>query len=417
MRRLSEGGRNVSLLNRRERAAFVSRLSPLDEYEVSVLRSREEIEAAKEILAPFQRHPNADIELFLSRFADPADDSRPCVFVVLRDSEAQGMVLAMFHTVKLEMRVGYKAVLSPRVRMLSVTSGAVQGALEGAAAEALVDELMAFLRRGETDVVRFFDLDGDCDVAELAKRRPGFLCRDHIPWVGKHYAMTLTKSTDEFFRRMTKTDRRRLRRACRLIEQENPEGFSYEIFTRPDQIERFAELADFIAQRTYQWRLGASFADSPTMRRWLRILAERGQWRGYVLFVHQRPGAYGVGWLHDDTYYLYGTGFDPSFQDFHPGIGTILFAKMIEYVSEHTDARVADFGPGDYAYKRRFCDISKQTVTLLIFAPTWFGVSVNVLRTALSWTGKSASALLGWLGLRERIKRYWRNRLGEKGTG
>lgn len=389
----------------------------VDGYDIRVLRSSDEIEAAKEVLAPFQKHPNADIELFLSKFAGPADDSRPCALLVFHHGEAQGMLLGMLHTITLELRVGYKAVLSPRVRMLSVASGAVQSELEGEAAETLVSELIALLRKGEADVVRFFDLDEDSDVAKLAKRRPGLLCRDHNPWSVKHYAMTLPETADAFFRRMKRKHRWPLQKACRLIEQENPEGLSYEIFTRPDQIDKFAKLADSVAQRTYQRHLGASFVDSPATRSWLGVLAERGQWRGYVLFVHQRPGAYRVGWLHGDTYYLYCSGFDPSFRDFHPGIGTILFAKMIEDLCERTNARVADFGPGDYAYKRRFCDMSKQTVTLLIFAPRMYAIAVNVLRTTLSWLEKSVSGLLRWLGLRERIKRYWRNRIGEKGTG
>lgn len=388
----------------------------MPEYTVSILRDAEEIEAAKESLAPFERHPNADIELFLSRFTDEADESRPCVLVVFHDEHAQGMLLGMLHTVMLDLRVGYKAVLSPRVRMLSVAPGAIQGALDGAAAEALMDELMAFLRRGEADTVRILDLDEDAGIALLAKRRPGVLCRDHAPWSVRHYAMALPESADAFYRQMKEKHRRPLRKACRLVEQDNPDGMSYRMFSRPDEVEQFAHDAEIVAERTYQRHLGASFVNNAAMRRWLQILAERGQWRGYLLSVGAQPCAYWVGWFYGDAFYVSYAGHDPAFRAFNPGAGTILLAKMIEDLCEHTDARVADFGPGDYAYKRRFCDSSKQTVTLLIFAPTWFGVRVNVLRTVLSWIGKGASGLLGWLGIRERIKRYWRNRLGEKGT-
>ena len=86
---------------------------------------------------------------------------------------------------------------------------------------------------------------------------------------------------------------------------------------------------------------------------------------------------------------------------------------MLEDIREHTHAREVDFGPGDYPYKRRFCDTRRQTVTLLIFAPTPFGIGLNLARTALSRAEKSASALLAWLGIRDRVKRYLRNRLTE----
>ena len=379
-----------------------------------MLRSVEEIEAEKDALAPFQQHPHADVDLYLTRFSNPEDDSRPCVVVVSRNGQVQGMVLAMIHTVALELRVGYKALCSPRVRMMSVAPGAVQGNLEGGAAEALVEELLALLRRREADAVRMADLDADSGLAMLARKLPSLLCRDYAPWSGPHYGMTLPESIDAFYRQMKEKHRRPLRKACRLLEEDKEDDsdtLRYRLFTHPGEVDQFAAAAEAIAQQSYQRHLGSSYVDSPSMRHWLRALAERGQWRGYVLYADQRPCAYWVGWLYGKTFYVYYAGRDPSCRDFNPGTGTILFAKMIEDLCEHTAARVADFGPGDYPYKRRFCDISKQTVTLLIFGPTPFGMGFNMARTVLSWAEKGAKAVLGRLGFLDRIKRFWRNRL------
>ena len=374
----------------------------------------EEIEAEKDALAPFQRHPNADIDLFLTKFGDETDDSRPCAIVVSHNGQVQCMMLALMHTMAQELRVGYKALLSPRVRMMSVAPGAVQGDLEGEAAEALVGELLALLRRREADAVRILDLDEGTDVTQLALRKPCVLCRDYAPWAGLHYGMTLPESIDAFYRQMKEKHRRPLRKACRLLEEEDKDdsdALRYRLFTHPGEVDEFAAAAEAIAQQTYQRHLGSSFVNSPAMRRWLLALAERGQWRGYLLSVGERPCAYWVGWLYGDTFHVSYVGRDPALDHFNPGTGTILMAKMIEDLSEHTDARMADFGPGDYAYKQRFCDISKQTATLTIFAPTAFGMGFNMARTVLSGAEKTVKAVLGRLGFLDRIKRFWRRRL------
>jgi len=384
-----------------------------ENYEVAVFRTREAVLAAMDLLRPFQQHPNADIELYLSRFDDPPAHARPCVIVVSHKGQAQGVLLAVCHPLPFELRVGYKALLSPRVRMMTVPPGGIQGARTRDAAEALVDALRALLRRREADVVRLFDIDEDSEVAAAARRRPGLFCRDHAPWFGPHFGLVLPESTDAFYSRMKPKHGNPLRKAVRLLDQDEPGELSYRVFTRPDEVDAFAERAESIARHTYQRRLGASFEDTPAARRWLRILAGRGLWRGYVLSTRQQPCAYWLGWLYGDVFHLYSAGRDASAGNFNPGAGTILLARMLEDIREHTHAREVDFGPGDYPYKRRFCDTRRQTVTLLIFAPTPFGIALNLARTALSRAEKSASALLAWLGIRDRVKRYLRNRLTE----
>ena len=86
--------------------------------------------------------------------------------------QAQGVLLAVCHPLPFELRVGYKALLSPRVRMMTVPPGGIQGARTRDAAEALVDALRALLRRREADVVRLFDIDEDSEVAAAPSAAP-----------------------------------------------------------------------------------------------------------------------------------------------------------------------------------------------------------------------------------------------------
>jgi hypothetical protein len=386
------------------------------DYEIKIFRTREEIQAAADLFQPFQRHPNADIELYLSRFDDPPGDARPCAIAMTHEGQAAGVLLGICHSLPFELRMGFKTLLRPKVRMMNIPPGAIQGAETREAAEALMNTLLTLLRQREVDIVRLFDIDDDSAVAVAARRQPPFYCRDHAPWAGQHFGLVMPESIDIFYNRLKRKHRNPLRKAVQLLDQDEPGKLTCRVFTGLDEVDAFAEQAEAIARQTYQRRLGASFEDSPASRRWLKILAERGLWRGYVLSAENQPCAYWLGWLYDDLFYLYSAGRDPSVQDFNPGTGTILLAKLLEDVCEHTDVKEVDFGPGDYPYKRRFCDTARSTITLLIFAPTPFGIALNAMRTALSVIEKSASAVLAKLGLRDRVKRHLRNRLTQDGA-
>jgi hypothetical protein len=386
------------------------------DYEIKVFRTRDEILAAVDLFLPFQRHPNADIELYLSRFDDPPGYARPCAIMVTREGQAAAVLLGICHPLPFELGIGFKTLLSPKVRMMTIPAGAIQGAETRNAAEALMGALLTLLREREIDTIRIFDVDDDSAVAAAARRCPAFFCRDYAPWAGLHFGLTVPESTDVFYSRLKRRHRNPLRKAVRLLDQDEPGELSCRVFTRLDEVDEFAIQAEEIARLTFQRRLGASFGDTPASRRWLRILAERRLWRGYVLSARNQPCAYYLGWLYGDMFYLYSAGRDPSVQDFNPGTGTILMARLLEDVCLHTDAREVDFGPGDYPYKRRFCDTTRPTVTLLIFAPTPRAIALNAVRTALSLAQRSVSALLGWLGLRDRVKRHLRNRLTQDGA-
>ena len=206
--------------------------------------------------------------------------------------QAQGVLLAVCHPLPFELRVGYKALLSPRVRMMTVPPGGIQGARTRDAAEALVDALRALLRRREADVVRLFDIDEDSEVAAAARRRPGLFCRDHAPWFGPHFGLVLPESTDAFYSRMKPKHGNPLRKAVRLLDQDEPGELSYRVFTRPDEVDAFAERAESIA-RTLSAALD-SFEDTPR-RAVARILAGARLWR--VRPQHQAAAVRLLAWM------------------------------------------------------------------------------------------------------------------------
>ncbi len=385
-----------------------------NEYAVSTLRARDQLERMRDVWQKLQAHPNSDIDLYLASLDAAPEDTEPCVVFVSRNGAAVGMAVGRLAPFDFPVHIGYKTLFTVTRRALTVLPGAIQGDFSPDAAERLLDTFLDLAARREVDVIRLVDVPANSALAALARQRPPRLCRDHVRWSGRHWRILLPDSSDAFFRRLKEKHRRPLRKACALLNRENAEGLTWERFTRPDQVDRFCREADLIARRTYQRRIGASFVlTEPALRR-LRLLAERRQWRAYILYVHGEPAAYWVGTCYGATFHLDYTGRDPACSQFNPGTGTILFAKMIEDLCDATGLREVDFGFGDYPYKQRFGNDSEETQTLFLFAPTVSGVSLNLLRTALSWTERGLAALLERLGLRARLKRFWRKRLGQE---
>ena len=383
-----------------------------ENFVVTTIRSREKIEEMREAWESLQGLPNADIDLYLATL-DASPEAEPYVVFFWRDGKPLGMLAGQVDSFEFPISIGYKTLFTFRLRGLTVLPGAIQGDLSEEFSETLLDAILQ-LARDKVDVVRLIDMPLASNLASLAMRRPLWLCRDHVRWSGRHWKIILPDSSDAFFQRLSRKHRRTLQKACELLEHENPEGLSYEVFTRPDQLERFCNDAEQIAQKSYQRQIGASFVNSELTLRKLSILAERRQWRAYIMYVHECPVAYWAGTHYGSTFYTDHTGRDPSYNQFNPGTGTILFMKMMEDLCDNTDVNEVDLGFGDYPYKERFGDEGESTVTLLLFAPTLFGISVNMVRTLFWWVERSASFILEHIGLRSRIKRVWRDRLSRE---
>jgi hypothetical protein len=85
--------------------------------------------------------------------------------------------------------------------------------------------------------------------------------------------------------------------------------------------------------------------------------------------------------------------------------------RMLDDLCRDPDVREVDWGTGDSEYKRHFATHGWLEEDVLLFAPTFRGVRLNLTRSALlSATGAARAAAERFPGLGD-VKRRWRDRL------
>ena len=85
----------------------------------------------------------------------------------------------------------------------------------------------------------------------------------------------------------------------------------------------------------------------------LRAAAERNWFRGYLLYVQNRPVAFAIGYIYRGYYLFESTGYDANWEKW--SVGNILYLNIIrDLISLGGDVEWFDFMYGDTQYKERF---------------------------------------------------------------
>jgi hypothetical protein len=179
--------------------------------------------------------------------------------------------------------------------------------------------------------------------------------------------------------------RKSLQSTASRLERELGPRLSFEAFRDGSRLDVFFRDAESVASKTYQRSLGVGFQDDERTRRLSREAVDRGWFRGWLLYVDERPIAYEQGFVYRGTFRWTAGGFDPELAPYRPG--TYSIAKVIQDLCADPDVHAVDFGLGDADYKRRLGCSARLEDDVFISAPRlrpiWM-ISVNSAVTVLA---------------------------------
>lgn len=355
------------------------------------------------------RHVTAHPDHFLTVLRERPEAVRPHVVLLERGGEPVALALGRIEDIRLPARIGYREVVSPRLRALTVVYGGFLGDPEGANADALLAELRSALLCREADLLRLRMLEPGSPLHSSATALGSVLTRGRLAEPSVHMQADIPGSMDEFLAARSAKTRQNIRYYAKRLLAKYGDGLRLETFHDGADLDRLYEDTGRVAATTYQRALEASFVDTP-LRRALTDLAVREGWfRAYLLYLDDRPVAYWHGSTYRGVHGPGVTGYDPAFRDLR--VGTYVLAKRIEEACADPHVSLADYGFGDAEYKRHVADRSWLEEDVLVYATSVKGVRTNLTRTAVLGVAGVARRTLKDRDAIARVKRWWRDRL------
>lgn len=385
-----------------------------DAYTLKVTRTFDDVEKMRSCWEQFNEHPNSDIDRFLTFVDNRSEVLGPHVITVLKADEPKLIIAGRIEHSTLELKIGYKTLLKPKLRTLAIIYGGILGEAEDdtAVRQAMI-EILGTLSRGEVELVKLSHLRQESLVHRLAKEMPPAICRDNVSLQNIHWRIALPETSADYFDNLKKRVRKNLRRASRSLEKKYPTGVSIKCFQKIEDVPQFINDAEIIAKKSYQRAIGGGFVADDVRIKLVELEARRNRLLAFILYIDGIPVAYDRGTLYSKTFFWGDGGFDPDYKDIEPG--TNMLVHIINKLYEH-NIKYVDFGFGDAFYKQLYCNECWQEETVYIFAPKPKTVAINFIRSATIALAKYLEAILKKTKLLDKIKSYWRQSLSNRET-
>jgi len=391
-----------------------------DEWRIVVARNFEEIEAIRPIWEQMQRNeplpvPNADIDRYLSVIKAIGDDVQPYVMLLEHNNCPAAMIICRIEKHQLELKLGYKALLKPRLTCLTVVYGGVLGMPASQECALLIHHLIEALKIRQADLIQFNHLRIGSTLYQLARKIPNVLTRDHFIKADPHLRIEIPGDIDQFLRTCSKNRRKHLMRYLRKLEDKYPGRVQMVTYTRVDELEEAMNAAARISSGTYQDGLGHGFVPDARMRMLLTVAARKNWLRFDVLYVDEEPCAFRYALNCGNTCFGMQTAYSPEWREYN--VGTLLFFRLVESLCKDSTIKYFDFGFGGGEHKEWGVRECWQEASISIFATRLYPVIINILRSSMSSLNAGLHYIVQKIGSVGWIKRKWRNLLQAKNPG
>jgi Acetyltransferase (GNAT) domain len=382
---------------------------------VKVFRSFVEIETVSKAWRDWQSHPNSDIDFCRTIHAIRPEILHPQVYAIYRDGIIDALLIGRIEEVHVGRDFGYVKVLNPKARRLTLIHAGFLGNKSTDNAELFVKEILASLRRGEADLAVVSHINTNSPLFKAAAQTPGFMTRDHRVSTQLHRSMEVPGSVEELYQRFSGKVRKNLKWQNKKFVTDFENQVHIEMFRDHAELDQMFRDIEQVAQKTYQRGLGVGFMDTPEMRSRMKLSADKGWLRAFVVYVRERPCAFWVGTLYNEVFHSDFMGFDREYAKYSPGMFLVL--KTIEgfcEVQPQSIVKEINFGLGDAQYKEILATREWREAFVSIFAPTVAGIRLNLMLTPFALLADWMKSLLAGSGFLQKVKSNWRRKIAQK---
>ncbi|MEN6350232.1 MAG: GNAT family N-acetyltransferase [Syntrophomonas sp.] len=381
-------------------------------YEIKIMRSIEEIEHFRNAWEKLQWHPDGDIDRFLMLLKARKEILRPHVLCLLQNGIPLTMIIGRIEKVQLSIKFGYKSLLKPNVRSLTVGCGGIIGETPENICSQIISELCKSLAGHECDILFLQAVRTDTSFYECVKSQPKYICRDHHPVPSTHWRIILPSTYEEYLNIFSKKRKHNIKTEANRIKKNFGDNCIIKCYREEKDIDVIIKDQEEIASKTYHRALGVGFVANDGTKKWYQNGLSRGLYRSYILYINESPKAFFDGVRYGDTVYLANTGYDSEYEYYH--LGTFLLLHIVKNLCGEEGVKAIDFGLGDAKYKSFVCNDSWQEADIYICAPTLRSIAINTIRLFTAVANQWSKDVLKRYDLEVKIKNLWRGKLLRK---
>ena len=212
------------------------------------------------------------------------------------------------------------------------------------------------------------------------------------------YLIRVSAALDTYFQELPANINRKVRR----FEKQAEAGVKTTCYRTPSEMEELRLHLTAVWQKSWHASVGRQHVPEAS---YLRLLAERGWIRAYVLFVGDRPVASILGFQYRGTYHYEAPAYDQQWRSRSPGI-VLLFYALQDLFKVDPPGKI-DFGFGYGQYKQLF-GTHLQRLGNVRVGISGRGKVLAGLQTSTDAAFKWSKSALEWTGLPRRIKQRLR---------
>ena len=341
-------------------------------------------------------------------------EAKPHVLILLKEGQPVALALGQEVHAPISWKLGYLDVPKGPVRFLEFPPNSLIGAHDEQTAAALISAIDTSLAERRLAFARFSQLDLCHPVSVALDGAEHRWRKDPVNETAMHWHLKLPETFDAFYQSRSKNVKNNIKTYKNRVRKAFGNAATLECLSRPEEVDRAADIAEQLTAKSYQRPLGIGFKDTLGQREWWRIAAERGWLRVYVLFLEGKPTAYWAGTVYAGAYTVNFTSFDPDYKRYHPGQVSLLL--MIEEFCGDQEVQQIDYGYGEAAYKKRFGNVSQTEADIYYFTTSIRSQAWRVVRFIVSGGHRFLRTYLQRWNLLDKSRSFWRSLARRKGT-
>ena len=347
-------------------------------FTVQIVRNLQEVKSLRQVWQTWRKTRDSDLDFFTGIVQSRGNACTPHVLVLHRDGKPEALLVGLQDRRRIPVRLGSVTLLQPEVSVLEFVRGGLLGNASADNCKAFVRTVMQSLAQGAADLAVWEHLDLQSSLYLSAIRLPSTGLRDHCRKLRDHWFLDHPRGLEGFFQSVASSQRSKLRRKYKKFSRAFAGRIHIRGFQTISELDDAIRDMEEIARNSVKRQLGFGFFNTPGNRNQLRIEAEQGWLRIFVLYIDGMPVSFWKGTLYGRFLHADHVGFDSTWSEYSPGI--FLFLEIIERLRD-ADIESIDFGTGTGQFYQSFAKVRRTEARVQIFAPKLRGLGLNLACT------------------------------------